>query len=287
MKRVIFAGLAATSAMFANLINPSGPWQTVTTPATATGQTISSSVNTDGTSAAYWNNASGDSASVCENVGCFLTGASGLPNSPKLNNPVYLGNSDGGAAEDFSFSGVRASATLLGERAGYANNNWLGWYDTTLDATQLTASNVNSNWGIIYAGSDSASAVSNFSPTANFGLFFLSNFSSGAQTSAQIASAIQKSAYFTESSKNTGPNAGEQQFALFARSATAASIIPGDFWVGVEDVGLRQGSDADYNDMVLHLSVNTVANPEPSYFVLLSLGFGGLVWAQRRFRKES
>jgi len=284
-KWFLFTVAAATSVMFAEPINPSGPWQAVTTPATITGVTISSSVNTNGTSAAYWNNASNDTTNVCANIGCYVTGASGFSNSPNLNNPVYLGSNSGAAPGDFSFNGpASVSATMLGEVAGNASSNWLGWYDQTLAPAQLTAGNVNTNWGIIYAGSDGVSAVSNFSPTTKFGLFFLPSLSSGSQTTAQLVSAIQSSAYFTETSKNT-TSSGEQYFALFARSAVAASVIPGDFWVGVEDLGLP-GSDRDYNDMIVRLTISSVV-PEPGYFLLVFLGLGGLGLAHLRLRKSA
>jgi hypothetical protein len=272
--------LAPLAAVYADVVVPNGPWQTVTTPVTTAGKIITSSVNTNGTSDAYWNNATMDSATDCLNIGCFVVGDSGLPNSPTLGNPVYLGNDDGSAVTDFYWSTPVAGPTfsaLLGELVGRASSNWIGWYE---QGAVLTTANRGTAWDVIFDGADSTGANVSFTPTANFGLWFLSNFSAGPATDDDIVAAFGTIGKFTESSRNNpGAGATNQYFASFARSAMAANTLPADFWVGVEDVNFANGADRDYNDMMLSLQLVV---PEPGYYAILAILLFGIVVAHRR-----
>jgi hypothetical protein len=260
-------------AVYGDVLVPNGPWQTVSTPVTTSGEVITTSVNNNGTDDAYWNNPTAGAGTNCLNVGCFVTGASGLPNSPNLSNPVYLGNDDGSAITDFYFSTPYPSfSTILGEVAGNASRNWLGWYQ---QGAVLTAANRGTAWDVIFEGSASTGSTVSFTPTSNFGLWFLSDFSAGPATNDQIATAFGTIGRFTESSRNSASaGATNQYFTAFSRTATESQ----NFWFGVEDVNFGGGSDRDYNDMLLSLQVV----PEPGYYVMLAAMLAGVILVHRR-----
>jgi hypothetical protein len=313
-KAFLITLLGATTAMFGQVV-PNGPWQQVNTPVTITGEVITG--NTAATNTAYWNNGTtdegipGNPPSNCYNIGCYITGSgawvgAGVPGQINPNtaaaaplplaNPVFLGQATGAAIQDFSFTGQGAIGfPMLAEVAGNSDRAWIGWYDTTQinSAADFTSANRVSNggtaWDIMFIGSDGPGASRTFSPTANFGLFFFDSNSPGSPLlftdTTAILSAIQgtglnEGANFTETSMNV-QDAGNQHFAVFATSAAAAGTIPADFWVGAEDTKFAAGADRDYNDMIVHLRIV----PEPGYFVLLSLGLGGLGLVRSRFKK--
>lgn len=269
---VLLVGIS--SLAFANLVVPNGPWQTVTTPVSTTGEVITG--NTAATNAAYWNNNTND-GTTCLNIGCYLTGATALANSPNLANPSWLGNADGSAVTDFYFSQGPGSTELLLEVAGFSPNNWLGWYR---QGVTLTAANRGTDWDVIYTGANAPTLAASFTPSGDFGLWFLSNYTLNSNATTDLLTALGTEARFTESSRNTGAaGTTNQYYALFAQ--TSANTIPGTVWLGIEDVNFANGSDRDYNDMVIRLTVV----PEPGYYLLLSLGLAGLGWA--RLRKKS
>jgi hypothetical protein len=269
----------------ADVVVPNGPWQTVATPVTVTGEVITSPTNNNLTSDAYWNNNTLD-ATTCANIGCFITGTgffSGNPNSPNLSNPVYLGNNDGSAINDFYWSGpTGGSTTMLAEVAGLAGRNWLGWYE---QGAVLTAANRGTSWDVVFTGDATVGTTVAFTPTYNFGLWFLADF---AETAAGISdddiiTALGAGGRFTESSRNSAAaGTTNQYFTAFARSAASAQTIPTEFWIGIEDVYLPI-ADRDYNDMVLRLTVV----PEPGYYVALSIGLLGIWLFHRRYIRKN
>jgi hypothetical protein len=278
--------LAAHAAVVqASVVIPNGPWQIVQTPVIVTGEVITSPVNNNLGNVAYWNNNTNDGTN-CANIGCFVTGAgsfTGNPNSPNLSNPVYLGNNNGSAINDFYWSGVTGgSTTMLAEVAGLAGRNWMGWYQ---QGAILTTANRGTAWDVVFTGGDTVGATAVFTPTLNFGLWFLADFASDPSgvTDNDIITALTNSGRFTESSRNAASaGTSNQYYTAFARSAASAQILPTEFWIGIEDVFLPN-ADKDYNDMVLRLTVV----PEPGYYVLLSIGLLGIWLFHRRYIRKS
>jgi hypothetical protein len=287
MRAFLLATVFAAQAVVvqASVVIPNGPWQVVQTPVTVTGEVITSPVNNNSTSSAYWNNNTFD-ANNCANIGCFVTGSSyfaGNPNSPNLSNPVYLGKNDGSAINDFYWSGATGgSTTMLAEVAKLAGSNWLGWYQ---QGATLTAANRGTAWDVVFTGTDSVGTTVVFTPTQNFGLWFLADFASDPSgvTDNDIITALNTGGRFTESSRNAAASDQQNQYyTAFARSAASAQILPTEFWIGIEDVFLPN-ADKDYNDMVLRLTVV----PEPGYYVALSIGLLGIWLFHRRYIRKS
>ena len=211
MKQSLIAlALTVTSATFGAEIVPDGPWQTVTIPIAITGNKLTSIVNGNGGSNAFWNQGGLDSLTECANIGCYMTGSTyfaGRPPEllPAVSDFSYLGANDGTAISDFEFSGYnRLRATLTGEFAGYAPRNVIGWYDSSLTPGELTTSNQGSGWGVIYTGSNGDGDTALISTSTHFGLWFLPNLENGeAPSTADLVSGFANDAKFTQSSKNT------------------------------------------------------------------------------------
>lgn len=201
----------------------------------------------------YWDNSSMDGPE--QNVGYYLINAltAPLPGAP---GPLpFWGNafdssSDTGGSADQNFYFQRTAPTSTAilelEVAGRSNINEFGWYDIT-DTTTLHP---------LFLGPDVALASSNFSPTADYGLYIKSG----------------SDVYFTQSSLNSGGDTTHQHFAVFQESSTTGFE---SYWIGVEDLsvnglGANEGGAGDYNDMLIHLSVFAV--PEPSTAMLVLSG---------------
>jgi hypothetical protein len=253
-------------AVYGDVVVPNGPWQTVSTPVTTSGEVITTSVNNNGTSDAYWNNPTAGLGSACLNVGCFV--ADGFPNSPNLSNPVYLGNDDGSAVNDFYLSTPLqpSFSVLLRELAGNASRNWLGWYE---QGAILNAANRGTAWDVIFDGSASSGSSATFTPTTNFGLWFLSDFSSGPATDAQIA-AFGTVGRFTEVPQQRRRRHHE---SILHRVYTHSDESQ-DFWFGVEDV--NWGWSRPHYRMLLSPVI-----PE-GYYVMLAAILVGVVLVHRR-----
>ncbi|MDX2149379.1 MAG: DUF4114 domain-containing protein [Bryobacteraceae bacterium] len=271
----------AAGVLSADIVEPAGSlqWTQLSTPVTiGAGQETISGVN------AYWNNTTFDYDGECANIGCFLTKSGAFvssplgDNSPNLSNPVYLEQSGGGQPVDFYFNAppFENPVTLLLEIAGLNGVNWFGWYDASKNVADLT----DDDWETIFVGGDSQVTPKTFTPTTNFGFWFVAN-NQNPIVSPMTTAKLQSSGFFTESSQNAYDN-DRQHFALFARSAVAANALPAEFWMGIED--LTDGdTDNDYNDMVIKFTVV----PEPGYYALLGIGLAGLAYARRRHRVSS
>jgi hypothetical protein len=204
-KTFLITLLGATSVMFGQVV-PNGPWQTVNTPVTTTGEVITG--NSAATNTAYWNNGStddgfvgnpgntgapgGEGNTACYNIGCYMTSSgawnlgtypTGVPApngnvpGPGLSSPVFLGaNGTGAAINDFSFTGQGAAPNtpMLAEVAGNNDRAWMGWYNTDVinTAADFLTHTRGVDWDIIFTGDQNPTVnnTSTFTPTANFGL---------------------------------------------------------------------------------------------------------------------
>lgn len=209
----------------------------------------------NGSGSAYWNNVSWDGAN--KNIGNCLTSSScGLTSVPGA--LPYLGQANGHAYSDFYFSGssTPVTATLEGELAGDSPYDYLGWYNVQ---------NPN-QYGFIFSPGNSIGSTVAFTPTAEYGLFFVNQ-----------APGIGD--VFTSQSSLSPSDAGYQHFAVFQGSANS-------YYVGAEDLP-SSNTDFDYNDMVVKMSTASAA-PEPSALLLFAVGITALgAFRYRRAGKSS
>ena len=145
-----------------------------------------------------------------------------------------------------------AASVLINEIAGYAPTNTFGYY---INAPVLPS---------LFTGPDHAPAQSSFTlpSPAEFG-FYLGVPNTG-------------STFYTDASKNAG---NEIHAAIFRVDSSNTYII------GFEDLRLGN-TDADYQDMIVSVTINPV--PEPGTMMLLGIGLGGLaLFGKRRMNKEA
>jgi MYXO-CTERM domain-containing protein len=85
------------------------------------------------------------------------------------------------------------------------------------------------------------------------------------------------------------------QFALFAPTPPASvgsanGTALTDFWLGMDDVTRANGSDLDYQDVVVEIQSlgSNQGTPEPGFYGLLAAGMLGLaLFARRRQRNTA
>jgi hypothetical protein len=195
-------------------------------------------------SGAYWDNKSFDGPN--KNVG-FL-----LPKNGDGSPYPYLGQDDGTAYTDFSFTGGKTcsggNCELKFEIAGLAGENEFGYYDKSDNSLHP-----------IFFGSNIPGDVATFSKPSEYG-FYIKN--SGGT-------------WYTESDLNASGQTSDQHFAIFEESANV-------YWIAMEDLPFSK-SDKDYNDMIVRMDL-CPSVPEPATMLLLGFGLIGLAGV-RRFKK--
>jgi hypothetical protein len=145
------------------------------------------------------------------------------------------------------FSNGAANIIINDEIAGYAGTNTFGYYSGSAKEE-------------IFSGADDKSTPAKsftLSTAQDFG-FYLGVF--GVE-------------YFTEKSDNP---ISEIHAAIFQVDNSNTYVL------GFEDLRLTN-TDADYQDMIVTVTINPV--PEPTTIILLGLGLAGVAGARRKFKK--
>lgn len=145
-----------------------------------------------------------------------------------------------------------AVSIMIDEIAGYANTNTFGYY---------TMGNSSPIKHQLFAGSNDKGDATSFtlSPAAEFGFYL------GVPQS-------NNSFFYTEASRNAHQ---EIHAAIFQVDNSNTYIL------GFEDLRLTN-TDADYQDMIVKVTVNKV--PEPSTMLLFGAGLAGFGLLRKRFK---
>jgi hypothetical protein len=148
--------------------------------------------------------------------------------------------------------GSGAVSVLVKEIAGNANVNTFGYYTESPTTTYQ-----------LFNGPAGSGSVASFTltPAQDFG-FYLGSTAGNT--------------FYTEKSLNT---ANEIHAAIFQVDNTSTYVL------GFEDKRFTSGSDRDYQDMILEVTVAPV--PEPGTMMLLGLGMLGMaVYGKRRMNNK-
>ncbi|MBV9157682.1 MAG: PEP-CTERM sorting domain-containing protein [Acidobacteriaceae bacterium] len=212
----------------------------------------SSQLNNSGTP--YWDNLSWDGPN--KNVGFCLVSSANCNVTSAPGALPYAGTAKGQAFSDLYFNGTggKVTATFEAQIAGDAKYDSLGWYNVQ-NPTQF---------GTIFSGVTAAGATATFTPSAEYGLFFLNS-----------APGVNQD-FLSQSNSALSTDPGYQHFAVFQGGANT-------YYVGAEDLPSSH-TDFDYNDMLVQLSTPTATAPEPGAVALVGTGLIGLGLAFRRKR---
>lgn len=261
-------------------------------------QTFPSVVDESGT-AAYWENPSKDGGDM--NIGYWLTGTGEFSNlagftcvggvtpcigaSPNIvpADLSWAGNTADGTEIDsqpqaiqFQQSMSATQVTINAMISALTSTTELGWYDVSTGTMHplFDGAGVPGGTGTAMA----LGATAQFTAPGGY-YFYLTDYALG-------------SAYFMDSVKNNGGEAGRQHFAVF-------STTGGTFYVGAEDdyTDLGQGPPilgsltrpehmGDFNDVIFSVSPVLDPVPEPSMASLCGFGLLGLFGLMLRRRQR-
>jgi len=221
----------------------------------------------------YWDNRSQDGSQ--KNIGYFLTGLSGYPNSPGLTNPQYLGSGGSTAPSSIIFNStgpnlltVLLKATSNGLEFGYFNaaspvDTRALFTTATAVGTQLTFTSEFARYG--------------------YYIHYLPN--QGPLIPNDFYKSVATASVGTEINALGGVH---QHFTVFEGigGAGAGSYVVGaeDRWGVVNPPGSLSVEElqGDYQDFVVGIAA--VAIPEPATMALMAFGLGAAILYARRRR---
>ncbi|MBD3344243.1 MAG: DUF4114 domain-containing protein [Chitinivibrionales bacterium] len=164
------------------------------------------------------------------------------------------------------FTGKGAFSIILGEFAGMADETTFGWYE------QGSPDGLNQ----IFDGNDSFLASDEIffnGAVKDFGFYIDPN-------GALLYNGTDYTPHYTESALNPG---GLDQAAVFK-----IREIDDTYILGWEDLPVLGRSDADYQDMIVAVKINSV--PEPSTISLIGMGLfclGGFWFSRKKKSNKS
>jgi hypothetical protein len=203
----------------------------------------------------FFDNTSGDGSK--KNIGFFLTKTGGFSSSSlspaipqsQLN---FWGTPTGGAdpVESFASGGTGVGATFVLTVAGNSGTNVIGYHDAS------------GNHDLVGGNLPPGGETVEFTPNGTFA-FYLRN--------PTVGSGV----FFYSDTTLGGTDGSNQHFAVFQQTGSNT------LWLGVEDLGVHQNSDFDYNDMIF--SIQLV--PEPGGLTVFGVGvlsLAGYGWRRRK-----
>ncbi len=234
----------------------------------------------------YWNNKSGDTVAGSANIGWCLTGAGGCAIASPPQNISYYG--DGTAAPSnmfFTSNGGQVTMDLLAaytsQMGGSNGIDYMGYYTVGTGGT-LTPHQ-------LLSASSPNGTMASFSLTSgtNYGFYIENVQGQGTVNDTDywffMNSAANAQSHGGVYSSATSYSPGLQHAAVFDQTDGTS------YYIGLEDTFTGTLGDADYNDMVLQMSVapTVSAAPEPVSTALAGLGLVafGLVLRRKLHKK--
>lgn len=236
----------------------------------ATGQSVS---GVNGGSPYYWagNSSDGTNATIgnwATGTGYFA-GHTSSPNIALANLRSFLGA--GATTPDaltYEMTGAPTTFTIKVEVAGLSGANQL-WYRQGSNLTR------------IFDGAAGANQSTSVTITGEFELFVIRGLAGTTATDSDLnGSGVE----WARSGGGSNKTRKGTEFSDLQKFATFQNTLnPGTLYTGIEDLWPPDGSDNDYNDLIIAMGLEET--PAPPAIVLVALGVPALGLARRFTRK--